>query len=111
MVHDTEKFTKHIYTRACINMQGIPYPRAVHKIMRLLVFLFLGVSQSWGLRLHSYFTPGMMMQRDVPTKVWGFDLVGDLATTELACQEAGHVGSGPVAEMFVPATWPGHVCI
>ena len=71
-------------------MQGIPYPRAVHKIMRLLVFLFLGVSQSWGLRLHSYFTPGMMMQRDVPTKVWGYDLVGDLATAELACQEAGH---------------------
>merc|ERR1712088_127705 len=64
--------------------------RAVHKMMRLLVFLFLGVSQSWGLRLHSYFTPGMMMQRDVPTKVWGFDLVGDLATAELACQEAGH---------------------
>merc|ERR1712223_2289869 len=62
----------------------------VHKIMRLLVFLFLGVSQSWGLRLHSYFTPGMMMQRDVPTKVWGYDLVGDLATAELACQEAGH---------------------
>merc|ERR1712047_72943 len=64
--------------------------RAVHKIMRLLVFLFLGVSQSWGLRLHSYFTPGMMMQRDVPTKVWGYDLVGDLVTAELACQEAGH---------------------
>merc|ERR1711899_245251 len=64
--------------------------RAVHKIMRLFVFLFLGVSQSWGLRLHSYFTPGMMMQRDVPTKVWGFDLVGDLVTAELACQEAGH---------------------
>merc|ERR1711936_253243 len=62
--------------------------RAVHKMMRLLVFLFLGVSQSWGLRLHSYFTPGMMMQRDVPTKVWGYDLVGSL-DTQLTCQAQG----------------------
>merc|ERR1712054_444666 len=29
------------------------------------------------------------MQKDVPTKVWGYDLVGDLAMAELACQEAG----------------------
>merc|ERR1711953_854852 len=62
----------------------------VDKIMRLLLSLALGFSQTWGLRMHSYFTPGMMMQRDVPTKVWGYDLVGDLAMAELACQEAGH---------------------
>merc|ERR1711953_521229 len=62
----------------------------VDKIMRLLLSLALGFSQTWGLRMHSYFTPGMMMQRDVPTKVWGYDLVGDLVTAELACQEAGH---------------------
>merc|ERR1711936_444795 len=60
----------------------------VDKIMGLLLFLFLGFSQTWGLRMHSYFTPGMMMQRDVPTKVWGYDLVGSL-DTQLTCQVQG----------------------
>ena len=32
----------------------------------------------------------MMMQRDVPTKVWGFDLVGSL-DAELSCQVEGRV--------------------
>merc|ERR1711936_494800 len=62
----------------------------VDKIMRLRLFFFLGFSQTWGLRMHSYFTPGMMMQRDVPTKVWGYDLVGSL-DAQLTCQVQGEV--------------------
>ena len=42
----------------------------------------------WGLRLNSYFTPGMMLQREVGTKVWGYDLVGNLQA-DLTCQVEG----------------------
>ena len=69
-------------------MQSTSHLDTVDKIMRLLLFLFLGFSQTWGLRMHSYFTPGMMMQRDVPTKVWGYDLVGSL-DAQLTCQVQG----------------------
>ena len=58
--------------------------------MQLLLFLCLGFSQTWGLRLHSYFTPGMMMQRDMVTKVWGYDLVGWM-DTGLTCQVEGEI--------------------
>ena len=37
-------------------------------------------------RLHSYFTPGMMLQRDVPTTVWSYEAMGEV-TAALACQE------------------------
>ena len=43
-----------------------------------------------GLRLHSFFSPGMMMQRDAVTKVWGYDLVGSL-DAQLTCQVHGKV--------------------
>ena len=52
-------------------------------------FLLLGwIATVQGLRLHSFFTPGMMMQRDVPTKIWGYDLVGSLEG-QLLCQVEG----------------------
>ena len=57
--------------------------------MRLFLLL-TSVVMVQGLRLHSFFSPGMMMQRDVPTKVWGFDLVGSL-DAELSCQVEGRV--------------------
>ena len=69
-------------------MPSIIHLDTVVKIMRLSLFLFLGLPQTWGLRTHSYFTPGMMMQRDVPTKVWGYDLVGSL-DAQLTCQLQG----------------------
>ena len=37
-----------------------------------------------GLRFHSLFMPGMVLQREVPNTVWGFDLLGSL-DTELSC--------------------------
>ena len=53
-------------------------------------FLLLGwIATAEGLRLHSFFTPGMMMQRDVPTKIWGYDLVGSLEA-HLICQVGGN---------------------
>merc|ERR1711971_344564 len=54
-------------------------------------FLFLAsIAIVQGLRLHSFFSPGMMMQRDFPTKVWGYDLVGSL-DAQLTCQVQGKV--------------------
>ena len=58
--------------------------------MLWLFLLTVATPMSQGLRFHSYFTPGMMMQRDVPTKVWGFDLVGSL-DAELTCQVEGEI--------------------
>ena len=58
--------------------------------MQQILFLLFScfTHTTWGLRLHSYFTPGMMMQREVGTKVWGYDLVGNLQA-DLTCQVDG----------------------
>ena len=61
------------------------------RMMQRFLLLFFGVPPiTWGLRLHSYFTPGMMLQRDVSTKVWGYDLVGDVQA-DLICTLEGKV--------------------
>ena len=44
-------------------------------------------------RLHSYFTPGMMLQRDVPTTVWGYEALGEV-TAALFCQEDSQDSQG-----------------
>merc|ERR1711971_1246990 len=58
---------------------------------KMQFFLFLAsIAIVQGLRRHSFFSPGMMMQRDLSTKVWGYDLVGSL-DAQLTCQLQGKV--------------------
>jgi len=86
--------------------------------MLWLLLLTIVTPMSLALRLHSYFTPGMMMQREVPTKVWGFDLVGSI-DAELSCQVLGRVVSHKLTtvrsmegvwEAELPSQLAGTVC-
>ena len=53
--------------------------------MRCGVLVLVGqLPLALGLRFHSLFMPGMVLQREVPNTVWGFDLLGSL-DTELSC--------------------------
>jgi len=46
--------------------------------------LMLLAPLSHGLRLHSYFTPGMVLQSDTSNTIWGFDAVAEV-TASLSC--------------------------
>ena len=71
------------------NVSPLPFPaiRMQHQLFVLLFFGFI-LDTAWCLRLNSYFTPGMMLQREVSTKVWGYDLIGNLQA-DLTCQVQG----------------------
>ena len=75
---------------------------AVHKML-FLILLFLPQTL-WALRLHSYFTPGMMLQREVTTKVWGYDLVGNLEA-DLTCQVKGKMATHKLPITFANGVW------
>merc|ERR1719295_1035907 len=48
---------------------------------RLIFLLFLGLSHlqvHQCLRFHSYFADGMVLQHNVPNKIWGFDALDEV---------------------------------
>ena len=55
-----------------------------------LFILLVFIARAQGFRLHSYFSPGMMMQRDVAIIVWGYDQ-RDSLYAELECLIDGGV--------------------
>ena len=48
-------------------------------LLTLIVLCFLNLHYSSCLRFHSYYGDGMVLQRDVPVQVWGYeDLMNDV---------------------------------
>ena len=80
----------HIYqgskgtSKPCLTL---PEERMVCGVLVYLAVLVGHLPLALGLRFHSLFMPGMVLQRDVPTTLWGFDLEGSL-DTELSCSTA-----------------------
>ena len=50
------------------------------------LILLLNIGRFSCLRFHSYYSDGMVLQRDVPVQVWGYDLgQGEEAEGSLSC--------------------------
>ena len=60
----------------------------VHRMSPLLIVLFIGLLNFdcyQCLRFHSYFGDGMVLQRDKPVQVWGYDDLMNDVVASLEC--------------------------